>query len=138
MGLGKVHVDAAQLSELRVAGHLASLVPGEGAAQRFRDPIADFDERGEGLGRAGGAVGRLGEPQVPAGPVKDRRDRGAVVGAGDEITLEVADLHSFIGDRRSQPDEVERTQRTWLRRRRGPFRQALFAAPTPTVQAGLL
>ena len=46
--LGEVDVDAAQLGEVGVACHLATLIPGEGAAQPLGDPVEDLDESGEG------------------------------------------------------------------------------------------
>ncbi len=106
MGVCEVHVDPAQLGEVCVAGHLAALVPGEGAAQRLGDTFEDLDDRGEGCVRVV-AFGQVRQPQVATGPVEAGDDRGAVAGTDDEVTFEVSDLDAFGRDRGSGVDEVE-------------------------------
>jgi hypothetical protein len=89
MGVGEVHLDPAQVGEVGPAGHVAALVPGEGATQRLGDPFEDLDQGGPcGVGAM--AFGEVGQPQVPAGPVEDGGDPSLICGGAGQVEGEIA------------------------------------------------
>ncbi len=112
-------------------GHLAALVPGEGPPQVLGHPFEQLDEPGERRFR-GVALWQIGEETEPACPVEDRDDRRSVAGPDDQVAFEVTDLGAIIRDRRSEPDQVEPSERTVDRRWRPE--NPVFAASVPPVQ----
>jgi hypothetical protein len=104
-----VNVDAAPFGDVVVAGDLGALVPGQGPSQRWRDALKGPAERVVGSVRC--FVGDSSEPEMPAGPIKERDQRRPVVGANDQISFEVADLDTVVGDSGAGADWVERPQR---------------------------
>lgn len=112
VGVAEVDVDAAELGDGVVVGHLAAAVPGEGSAQLGRDLVED---RHDGVGGGAGAVGAGGvimggEPQVPGGAVHDGEHCGRVAGADDLVAFVVADLDAVVGCGWPGGDAVEVTE----------------------------
>lgn len=86
--------------------------------------------------RVGAVVfGEVGEPEVAAGAVERGRDRRPVERPDDEITFEVADLAATDGDRRAEPDQVERAERAGRRGRSVGL--AAHAAPSAPVETAV-
>jgi hypothetical protein len=131
--LGEVDVDAAPFGPRCVAGHLASLVPRQGATQRCGDAFEDLDQRCEG-GVGAVVFGEVGEPQVPACAVEHGGDRVAVERADDEVAVEVADLGALLGDLGAATDQVELAERAGGGRHGGDT--TVLAAPAAAVQTG--
>ena len=87
--LAEEHLDAERGFDVGPAGHLAALVPGEGAHERAGLAAQRRGDRGGDLGRAV-AVGQRRGDRVAAGALHDRDRGGEVRFADDEVAVPVA------------------------------------------------
>lgn len=88
---GELYVDPRTVGEVGLTGHLAALVPGEGAAQHGRDPVEDLDHDGQdSIGVVAFGVSR--PPPMSGGPVNTVEMAEWLLGTEDEVAFEVADL----------------------------------------------
>lgn len=87
-GVAEVDLRSCVGRDVEVLGHLSALVPGQRAPQRRRELTEGADEGGVHLD--GVRCGQMQKLDVAGLPFHERPDRGAVVGADDEVSLPMA------------------------------------------------
>ena len=111
--LTEVHLRAGGVFDVLPAGHLASLVPGQGL-----DHVSGLAAEGASHGVSGPvgvvAVGKGHCEGLAAQPLHEGRDRGAVAGADDQVALPVAGLAAVTRGGGALADGPEIAQRAGL------------------------
>ena len=128
--LTEVHLRAGGVFDVLPAGHLASLVPGQGL-----DHVSGLAAEGAGHGVSGPvgvvAVGKGHRQGLAAGALHEGRYRGAVAGADDQVALPVAGLAAVLDRCGTLADRPENTQRAGL----SCVTASGFAVPAASRQA---